>query len=233
MVTIKLNGVNVWAEEGWSLLETLGFYGINVPTLCHHDGIEEYGGCRMCLVEVGEGDRSKLVTSCTHPVWEGLSVRSHSKWAVETRRMVLELLVARCPTSRTLQDMAAKMGLKEVRFKPRYEECILCGLCVGICREQMGSGALGFTNRGEESKITTPFDISSEECRRCGGCIYICPACQTRCQGSESPGVLCGSCMSLSPSCLDSNDDVKCYMSETSCGNCIRGRPQGKGTEKI
>jgi NADH dehydrogenase/NADH:ubiquinone oxidoreductase subunit G len=222
MVDIKLNGVKVWAEDGWSLLETVRFYGLNLPTLCHQDGLKEYGGCRLCLVEIGEGERSKLVTACTHPVWEGLSVRSHSKWAVETRKVVLELLVARCPTSRTLQDMAARMALEEVRFKARHEDCTLCGLCVRICGEQMNSGAIGFVSRGENRDITTPFDVSSDECRRCGGCMYICPACQSRCQGPDSPGVLCGSCMSMRPTCLDIHDDAKCFMSETSCGTCLR-----------
>ena len=233
MVKIKLNGVEVWAEDDWTILETLRFYGINVPTLCHHDGLQEYGGCRLCLVEIGEGDRSKLVTSCTHPVWDGLSVRTHSKWAVETRKVVLELLLARCPSSRTLQDMAAQMGLREVRFKPRNQDCVLCGLCVRVCEEQMASGALGFVNRGEESGITTPFDMASDICRRCGACMYICPACQLRCQGPDAPGTLCGACTSLSPSCLEFYDDVKCYMGETSCGNCIRGQaPRGEEGEK-
>jgi len=231
MVKIKLNGVEAWAQDDWSLLDAIRFYGLNLPTLCHHDGLEEYGGCRLCLVEVEGGSRPRLVTSCTHPVWEGLSVRTHSKWAVETRKLVLELLLARCPTSKTLQDMGAKMGLTEVRFKPRYEDCVLCGLCVRICKEQMRSGAIGFVNRGEDSDITTPFDAASEECRRCGGCMYICPACQSRCEGPRARGVLCGSCLSPSPTCLDAYDDVKCYMSETACGTCI-GRLQQGGTRR-
>jgi NADH dehydrogenase/NADH:ubiquinone oxidoreductase subunit G len=225
MVRIKLNGVEVWAQEDWSLLDTIRFYGLDVPTLCHHDGLEDYGGCRLCLVEVDSGQRPKLVTSCTHPVWEGLSVRTHSRWAVETRKVVLELLLARCPTSKTLQDMAAKMGLKEVRFKPRYEDCILCGLCVRMCKEQMRSGAIVFVNRGEDSDVATPFNMASDECRRCGGCMFICPACELRCQGPDAPGVLCGSCLSPSPTCLNVYDDVKCYMSETACGTCVGRAP--------
>jgi NADH dehydrogenase/NADH:ubiquinone oxidoreductase subunit G len=159
MVKITLNGAEVNAEEGWSLLETIRFYGINIPTLCYHEGLEPYGGCRMCLVEVGDEKRSKLVTACTHPVWEGLRVRTHSKRAVETRKVVLELLVARSPKSRTLQDMASKMGISKVRFKPRDEDCILCGLCVRMCKEQMGSGAIGFIGRGETRGILPHLSI--------------------------------------------------------------------------
>ncbi len=231
MVHIKLNGVEVWAEADWSLLETMRYYGVDVPTLCHHDGLEDYGGCRLCLVEVDTGGRPRLVTSCTHPVFEGLRVRTHSKWAVETRKVVLELLLARCPTSKTLQDMAAKMGLSEVRFKPRYEDCVLCGLCVRMCEEQMGSGAIVFVNRGQESDITTAFDITSDQCRRCGACMYICPACELRCGGPDAPGVLCGSCASPAPTCLNVYDDAKCYMSETACGTCL-GRPKASQDDR-
>lgn len=222
MVKIFLNGTEVWAEDFWTILDTAKFYGINIPTLCHFEGLEEYGGCRMCLVEVGDEKRSKLVTSCTHPLWEKINIRTHSKRAVNSRKMVLELLVARTPQSKVLQDMASQMGLKEVRFKPRNEDCILCGLCVRICKEQMQSGSIGFVGRGETRDITTPFDIATTECRRCGGCIYICPACQMRCEGPDPKEVLCNRCMNMSPSCLESYDDVKCYMSETSCGTCIR-----------
>jgi NADH dehydrogenase/NADH:ubiquinone oxidoreductase subunit G len=231
MVTIKLNGTELWADDKWTLLDTIKFYGINLPTLCHHDGLEAFGGCRLCLVEIGNEKRKKLVTACTHPVWEDLNVRTHSKWAVNTRKVVLELLVARTPTSKILQDMAAKMGISKVRFKRRDEDCILCGLCVRICKEQMKSGAIGFINRGESRDINTPFNMSTDECRRCGGCIYICPACQNRCEGSNPDDILCNRCMSISPTCLDVHDDEKCMMGETSCGTCIR-EPNAEGASK-
>lgn len=224
MVDIKLNGVDVQAEKGWSLLETINFYGINIPTLCHHEGLEEYGGCRLCLVEIGDKKRSKLVTACTHPIWDGLIVRTHSKLAIDTRKVVLELLVARTPSSKVLQDMAAKMGIKEVRFKPRNEDCILCGLCVRVCKEHMRSGAISFVKRGQERDITTPFDISSNECRRCGGCIYICPVCTMRCHGPDESKskVLCGNCYQMVPTCTDHYDDAQCFMYDTECGTCVR-----------
>ena len=222
MMKFILNGAEVNAEENWSLLDAIKFYGINVPTICHNDGLTPYGVCRLCVVEIGEGSRSKLVASCMHPVKEGLKVRTHSKRVIKTRRMLIELLVARCPTSKTLQDMAAQLGVKQVRFSPKNDDCILCGLCIRMCEEQMDSKAIGFVGRGRDRRITTPFDIKSDLCRTCGGCIYICPVCQLRCHGPEPSGVLCGGCANLTPTCLDYNDDVKCYMSDTACGTCIR-----------
>jgi NADH dehydrogenase/NADH:ubiquinone oxidoreductase subunit G len=232
MVEITLNGAMVHAEDGWTLLDTIKFYGINILTLCYHEGLESYGGCRLCLVEVGDAKRSKLVTACTHPIWDGLNVRTHSKLAVETRKVVLELLVARMPKSKTLQDMAAQMGISELRFKPRDEDCILCGLCVRMCKEQMGSGAIGFINRGQDREITTPFDMTTDECRRCGGCIHICPACMLRCQGQDASNALCGNCYTLQPTCTDYYDDAQCYMYDTECGTCVRSPRTTEQQEK-
>ena len=116
-----------------------------------------------------------------------LKIRTHSQRVIKTRKMLVELLVAKCPTSKVLQDLAAELGVSRVRFKPKNEDCILCGLCVRMCKEQMDAQAIGFTSRGVKKKITTPFDAKSEKCRTCGACIWICPACQLRCQGPDPP----------------------------------------------
>jgi len=77
MLKIKLNRLEVQVEEGWTVLEAAEFYGIEIPTLCHHDGLSDYGACRLCIVEIGEGKDAKFVSSCTYPVEEGLVVRTH------------------------------------------------------------------------------------------------------------------------------------------------------------
>jgi bidirectional [NiFe] hydrogenase diaphorase subunit len=220
MLTLRLNGVDVQAEEGWTLLETARFYGLPIPTLCYHEGLSPYGACRLCLVEIGEKGNSKLVSSCTYPAEEGLVVRTHSKRVEKARRMVMEILLATCPSSKTIQDLAANMGVQRTRFKVKHEDCILCGLCVRMCTEQMQGKAIGFVNRGETRKITTPFDIRSEECRLCGGCMYICPVCQLRCQGPEPPGPVCGSCLNVSPVCLEEHEDALCYLDP--CCQCLK-----------
>lgn len=227
MINLRINGLDVRAEEWWTLLETSRFYGIEIPTLCQHDGLSSWGGCRLCIVEIGEGTNTKLVTSCTYPVTEGLVVRTHSTRVVAARKVLVELLLATCSSSKTVQDLASKLEVQKVRFKVEHKDCIYCGLCVRICAEQMGGKAIGFVNRGGKLKITTPFDRQSEVCLHCGACMYICPACQMRCQGPNPPGVVCGSCLSFQPTCLDSRPDFMCYMgADGNCGTCIREKPE-------
>jgi len=196
---INIDGINFDAPEGFTVLEAAKFLGIKIPTLCYHEGLSPWGGCRLCIVEIGTGDRTKLVTSCTYPVEEGLQVHTTSERIVNARKMILELLIAQCPTSKVLQDLASEMGLNRVRFRPKWEDCIQCGLCVRMCNEQMMANAIGFQNRGNKLKITTPFDENSEECRKCGGCIYICPVCTLRCDGPQPENVLCGGCSHFQP----------------------------------
>ena len=223
MKKITLNGIVAQVEGHWSILDACRFYGIELPTLCHHDGLSPGGICRLCVVEIGKGERTKLVTSCNHPVEDGLTVRTHSERVIRARKMLVELLLARCPSSKTLQDLAAKMGVQRVRFTVKNETCILCGLCVRMCAEQMGAKAIGFAGRGKERRVTPPFDIKSEACRNCGACMYICPVCQLRCQGAEPPGVVCGACLNVEPVCLHDNEDAMCYLD--TCGWCYSVKP--------
>ncbi|NLX90290.1 MAG: hypothetical protein GXZ07_01645 [Firmicutes bacterium] len=212
MVQMTLNGLRVEVEEGMTILEAARFYGINIPTLCYHEGLSPYGACRLCLVEIGPSGQSKLVSSCTHRVEEGLVVRTHSERVVKRRKMLIELYLATCPQSRVIQDLASKYHVTRVRFTPRYEDCILCGLCVRMCAEQMQGKAIGFAHRGSNRKVATPFDVKSEECRLCGGCMYICPACQSRCQGPQEEEPLCNACLNLDQPCLNYFDDNMCFM---------------------
>lgn len=214
MITLNINGVNVSFEKGTTILEAARFFGFPIPTLCYNEGLTPYGSCRLCVVEIGEGSSSKLVSSCTYPVEEGLKVRTASKRVIKTRKMIIELLLASCPQSKTIQDLASQYGVHQQRFKQEYEDCILCGLCVRMCEEQMMAKAIGFYGRGENRKIGTPFGIPSEVCRLCGGCMYICPACQLRCTFNQPEKAICGACANLSPPCLDKEqfDDMMCYM---------------------
>ncbi len=220
---ITIDGINFDAPEGYTILESARFIGLEIPTLCYHEGLSPWGGCRLCLVELFTGKTSKLVTSCTYPVEENMIIKTSTQRVLNARKMVLELLIAQCPTSKILQDMAARMGLQQVRFTPRWEKCIYCGLCVRICQEQMMAGAIGFVNRGNKLKINTPFDKTSEECRRCGACMYICPACMVRCEGPHPETILCGRCEnSIQPTCTTLNDNFNCWMGlKGDCGTCV------------
>jgi bidirectional [NiFe] hydrogenase diaphorase subunit len=214
MITLTINGLEVKVEKGTTILEAAKFLGFPIPTLCYMEGLSPYGACRLCVVEIGEAPRSRLVTSCTYPVEEGLKVRTASTRVLKARRMILELLLASCPQSKVIQDLASEYNIRQQRFKQEYEDCILCGLCVRMCSEQMMAKAIGFRGRGEDRSIGTPFDIKSETCRLCGGCIYVCPACQLRCTYNQPEKAICGGCANLTPPCVEKEqfDDMMCYM---------------------
>lgn len=235
MPNVRIDGIDFEAPEGWTILEVARFLGLEIPTFCYHDGLSPWGGCRLCVVEIGEGDNTKLVSSCTYPISEGLKIRTASERVINARKVIIELLLASAPSSKKIQDLAAKFGVQRTRFKPDWEDCIYCGLCVRMCEEQMDARAIGFANRGGDLKITTPFDIKSDVCRTCGACMYICPCCTLRCEGPNAESVVCGRCYnSLQPTCIDYYDDYKCYMGlPGECGTCIREEPEHKKKEKV
>ncbi len=212
-VELKINGLDVEVDHGMTVLEGAQFLGFPIPTLCHMEGLTPYGACRLCVVEIGEGARTRLVTSCTYRVEPGLAVRTASRRVVRARRMILELLVASCPQSKTIQCLASAHEVKQQRFKQEHEECILCGRCVRMCDEQMQAKAIGFRGRGQARSVGTPFDIQSEECRLCGGCMHVCPVCELRCSYTEPDG-LCGGCANLAAPCVDKDQyaEMMCYM---------------------
>jgi len=215
MITLKINDLSVQVEEGTTLLEAAKSVGFPIPTLCHMEGLTPYGACRLCVVEIRrENTEPRLVTSCTYPAEEGLIVRTASSRVLRARRMILELLLASSPQSKVIQDLAAKHDIRKQRFRQEYEDCILCGLCVRMCEEQMMAKAIGFQGRGENRKIGTPFGVPADECRLCGGCMYVCPACQLRCTYTEPEKAICGGCANLQPPCVEKEnfDDMMCCM---------------------
>ena len=214
MIELTINGLKLSVEKGTTLLEAARFLGFPIPTLCHMDGLTPYGACRLCVVEIGEDSKARLVSSCTYPAEGGLKVRTASSRVMRARKMILELLLASCPQSKTIQDLASAYEVRQQRFKQEYDTCILCGLCVRMCEEQMMAKAIGFRGRGEHRSIGTPFDVQSDVCRLCGGCMYVCPACQLRCTYTEPEKAICGGCANPSPPCLEKEqfDDMMCYM---------------------
>jgi bidirectional [NiFe] hydrogenase diaphorase subunit len=98
------------------------------------EGLTPYGACRLCVVEIGEGPQARLVTSCTYPAENGLKVRTASSRVMRARKMIIELLLASCPQSKEIQDIASQFEVRQQRFKQEYESCILCGRCVRMCK---------------------------------------------------------------------------------------------------
>jgi bidirectional [NiFe] hydrogenase diaphorase subunit len=232
MITLTLNGLPVSIDAGATILDAAGLLGFPIPTLCHLEGLSPYGACRLCVVEIGEGPKAKLVSSCTYPVQEGLRVRTATQRVLRARRMVIELLLASCPQSKSIQDLASRHGVRRQRFKQEGESCILCGRCVRMCSEQMMGGAIGFRGRGERRSIGTPFDARSEACRLCGGCLYVCPACQLRCTYAEPEKAVCGGCANLTPPCAveDRFGQMMCYMDPcVACEIPKNGAPERSG----
>ncbi len=175
MPTITINNKEIEFEEGKTILEVARSEKIEIPTLCHNDALEPYGGCRLCIVEIMAGGPRGLKTSCTFKATDGLVVETDNERVHRSRRMTLELLLARCPNVPIIQTLARAHGVTESRFYQDNEDCILCGQCVRICKERMGVAAIGIFNRGAKKYVATPYQEISEVCRSCGACATVCP----------------------------------------------------------
>jgi heterodisulfide reductase subunit A len=175
MIRVTIDGQPVEVEEGTTVLEAAQQLGIHIPTLCHHPALEPYGACRLCTVEITYDGRSRLVTSCNYPVrWE-IEVETASEKVLKGRRLLAELLLARCPNVPEVQEFATSLEVTEVRFEPHDELCYLCGLCVRVCKELIGQSAISFVGRGVDREVGPPFLKFSDACIACGACAFVCP----------------------------------------------------------
>ena len=175
MISIEIDGKKVAAKSGMTVLEAAQQVRIRIPTLCHHKGIQPYGACRLCTVEITDGGRSTLQASCCYPVKNGLVVRTDTPAVVEGRKLLLQLLLARCSGVEAIKNLAEEWGVSETPFSPKGEDCALCGLCVRACADLAGVEAIAFSGRGTSRNVTKPFDFPSDTCIACGACTYVCP----------------------------------------------------------
>jgi NADH dehydrogenase/NADH:ubiquinone oxidoreductase subunit G len=180
MPTLRVNGRKVTVDEDAYLLEACRAAGVDVPTLCNFDGLEPWGGCRLCVVDMSlekwDDDWFKMVTACNHPVEEGMTVLTDSVRVRETRKVVLDLLLARCPETPLIQELAREYGIEKTSYQPNPEptDCILCGLCTRVC-DHIGVSAIASTDRGWGREIAPPFNEPPPDCVGCLACAEICP----------------------------------------------------------
>ncbi|MEA2055226.1 MAG: NADH-dependent [FeFe] hydrogenase, group A6 [Candidatus Thermoplasmatota archaeon] len=200
MISLTIDGEQVIAPEGTNIMDAAKEAHVNIPHICYLDGLEPYGACRVCAVEV-EGER-RLIPSCTREVSEGMIVHTHSARVRRARRMLVELMLANHPADCftcernqicELLKLAYELGVKDVRFdgeKPSFEldetsssiirdtnKCILCGRCIRVCHDVQTVQVIGFINRGPDTKVATVLErgIGNVECTDCGQCILVCP----------------------------------------------------------
>ena len=174
-ILLQIDGKEVKAREGTTLLQAATSAGIQIPTLCYHEKLEPHGGCRLCLVEAEIRGRARLVVSCVYLVEPGLAVRTRSERVDKTRKVILELLLAHAPDSVALLELAEEFGADRDRFQEQASFCINCGLCVRYCAEVKKENAVGFVGRGATREIAFIPEIASQVCWDCKECFPLCP----------------------------------------------------------
>jgi heterodisulfide reductase subunit A len=180
MVTVKIDGKEVQVVEDTPIIKAAEKAGIWIPTLCYSELFEPYGVCRLCSVEITRGKRSRVVTACNYPVREGLTVYTNSEKIQWIRKFIIELTLSRFPNVKVVKEIAERLGVTESRF-PSLERdeaedaCILCGMCVNVCRDVVQANVLGFANRGIKREVVLPFALQSDKCIVCGACSLVCP----------------------------------------------------------
>jgi len=178
-VQLRIDDVEIEAQEGQFVLDVARRVGFDIPSLCHHEAVPPIGACRICLVEVTVGIRpSQLTTSCNLPVEQGMEVVTASPLIHQHRAVNLELLLARAPSSSRLRELALQAGVLKPRFKPltgqAIKNCVLCELCVRVCAK-LGHSALTTVGRGDNKRIGLPFNKPADTCVGCASCVSVCP----------------------------------------------------------
>ncbi|NTU60457.1 MAG: 2Fe-2S iron-sulfur cluster binding domain-containing protein [Deltaproteobacteria bacterium] len=174
-VVFQIDGKEVTAAEGATVLDAARSIGVEIPTLCQHDKMEPYGGCRICTVEVESRGRTSYVASCLYPVEKGIHVKTRSEKLDKIRRVLVEMLLAHAPDSPELTALAKEYGADRARYEKEASFCVLCGLCVRYCAEVKQKNAIAFVDRGARREISFLPEVAAKECWSCKECFPLCP----------------------------------------------------------
>jgi len=174
-ISLQIDGRDVAASEDMTILAAAQNAGISIPTVCHHENLQPFGGCRLCTVEAEAGGRTNLVAACIYPAQHDLVVRTRSEQIDKIRKVLTEQLLAHAPESEVLQNLAREYHADKDRFAKEPSFCILCGLCVRYCAEIKQKNAVGFVDRGPNREISFIPEIAATECWDCKECFPLCP----------------------------------------------------------
>lgn len=172
---LNIDGKEVKAYDGMTILGAAQSAGISIPKLCHSEKLIPFGGCRLCIVEIESGGWSRLVVSCVYQAEANLKVKTRSEKIDRIRKTILELLLAHAPNSLELQELALTYGADKNRFEKEASFCVHCGLCVRYCNEVKKLNAVGFVDRGINKEISFIPEIAAKECKACMECFPLCP----------------------------------------------------------
>ena len=191
MPTLTMDGQQVQVEQGATLLAAAKALGIEIPTLCYHKAVAPAGACGVCVVEIKSGGRPGLVPACAYPAQDGLVIETNSPRVQASRRMTIQLLLARAPEAEPVKSFARQFQIEALPLPSPLEavkidadipegvgdasKCIVCGLCVRACRDVIGPAATCFAGRGIGRRVTTPYRMLSDVCIGCGACALVCP----------------------------------------------------------
>ena len=174
-IVLQIDGKEVKAQEGMTIVDAAKTVGIEIPTLCHHEKLAPYGACRICTVEAESRGRKQMVAACLYPVEQDLVVQTKTEKVVKIRKVLLEQMMAHAPDSPQLMELAKVYGADKDRFEKDPSFCILCGLCVRYCAEVKKANAIGYLDRGPRREISFIPEVAEKECWDCKECFPLCP----------------------------------------------------------
>lgn len=241
-VKVVIDDRSCEAEYGESILAVARRNEIDIPTLCHSDALTGMGSCRLCIVELLEAQKTKVVASCIYPITKEIVIRTDSYRIMRMRKSIMKLLISRAPGNKYLNSLAERYGLlpsKVPLLLSKPEDCILCGLCVKAC-EEIGTNAISTVGRGTEKKVSTPYDEPSAVCVGCGSCAAVCPTGAIKLEENEGKRIIWGKSFELEK-CLSCGqyyepreyiEFVKKMLGEEQVGNyCSRCRKAAYGSK--